>query len=121
MAKRVTTKSNLSLNLGLFVLLNFLGTAILEGTDSLSCTFTVKYRSSPGQCSVNGKTLLLFDDERQNSPVGKPEKKGNATKVCNDLNQSLKDIFQKMTNLVSGLFDQSKGEYEAECKDRDYE
>uniref|UniRef100_A0A8I6AEK3 Uncharacterized protein n=1 Tax=Rattus norvegicus TaxID=10116 RepID=A0A8I6AEK3_RAT len=73
----------------------------LTGTDSLSCTFTVKYRSSPGQCSVNGKTLLLFDDERQNSPVGKPEKKGNATKVCNDLNQSLKDIFQKMTNLVT--------------------
>lgn len=84
---------------------------MLEGTDSLSCTFTVKYRSSPGQCSVNGKTLLLFDDERQNSPVGKPEKKGNATKVCNDLNQSLKDIFQKMTNLVSGLFDQSKGNH----------
>lgn len=107
---RATTKCSLSLSLGL-LLLNFLETAMLEGTDSLSCTFTVKYRSSPGQCSVNGKTLLLFDDERQNSPVGKPEKKGNATKVCNDLNQSLKDIFQKMTNLVSGLFDQSKGNH----------
>ncbi|XP_032751170.1 LOW QUALITY PROTEIN: histocompatibility antigen 60b-like [Rattus rattus] len=90
------------------------------GTDSLSCTFTVKYRSSPGQCSVNGKPLLRFDDERQNSPVGKPEKKGNATKVCADLNQSLKDIFQKMMNLESGLCDLSKGEYETECKDRGY-
>lgn len=84
---------------------------MLEGTDFLSCNFTVNYRSSYGQCSVNGKTLLLFDDERQNSPVGKPEKKGNATKVCSDLNQSLKDIFQKMTNLVSGLFDLSKGNH----------
>lgn len=69
---------------------------------------------------MNGTTLLCFDDERQNSPVGKPEKKGNPTKVCADLNQSLKDIFQKMMNLESGLFDLSKGKYEPECKDRDY-
>uniref|UniRef100_M0RCY4 Retinoic acid early-inducible protein 1 domain-containing protein n=1 Tax=Rattus norvegicus TaxID=10116 RepID=M0RCY4_RAT len=88
--------------------LDMLGTVL--STDSLSCTFTVKYRSSPGQCSVNGKPLLLFNDERQNSPVGKPEKKGNATKVCAELNQSLKDIFQKMMNLESWLFE-SKGNH----------
>lgn len=91
----------------------------LTGTDSLSCNFTVQYRSSPGQCSVNGRTVLCFDDERQNSPVCKPEKKGNATELCPYLNQSLKDIFQEMMNLESELLE-SKGKYETECKDRDY-
>ncbi|XP_032751168.1 histocompatibility antigen 60b-like [Rattus rattus] len=50
-------------------------------------------------------TVLCFDDVRQNSPVCKPEKKGNATKVCNDLNQSLRYSFYEMMKLESGLFE----------------
>lgn len=73
-------------------------------TDSVSCNFIVKYRASPGQCSVNGKPLLHFDDGKQ---------EGNAPEVCADLLQSLKDIFEKMTNLESGLF-KSKGKSETE-------
>ena len=92
----------------------------LTGTDSLSCNFTVQYKVSLGQCSVNGMTVLCFDDVRQNSPVCKTEKKGNATKLCNDLNQCLSYSFYEMMKLESGLFE-SKGEYETEWKDRDYE
>lgn len=111
MAKGATSKCNHSLTLSLLVLLNSLGTMQVDGTDSLSCNFTVQYKVSLGQCSVNGTTVLCFDDVRQNSPVCKAEKKGNATKMCADLNQSLKDIFQKMMNLESGLFDLSKGNH----------
>ncbi|XP_028617145.1 histocompatibility antigen 60b-like, partial [Grammomys surdaster] len=63
--------------------------------DSLSCNFIVKYRNSSGQCSVNGKSLFYFDDEKQEE---------NATEVCAGLYQSLKDTFDKMTNQESGLF-----------------
>ncbi|XP_076782908.1 histocompatibility antigen 60c-like [Arvicanthis niloticus] len=74
------------------VLLMYLGTV---GTDSLSCNFTVMYRASSGQCSVDGKSFFHFDYEKQ---------KGNATEVCADLRQSLKDTFDKMTNLESEQF-----------------
>lgn len=59
----------------------------ITGTDSLSCSFIVKHRASTGQCSVNGKALFYCDDEKQ---------EGNATEVCADLPQSLKDSFEKM-------------------------
>ncbi|XP_028617146.1 histocompatibility antigen 60b-like, partial [Grammomys surdaster] len=68
-------------------------------TDSLSCNFIVKHRNSSGQCSVNGKSLFYFDDEKQEE---------NATEVCADLYQSLKDTFDKIMKLESGLF-KSKG------------
>ncbi|XP_052025567.1 histocompatibility antigen 60b-like [Apodemus sylvaticus] len=101
MAKTATTTCYLIL-----LLLNSLGTELSTGTDSLSCNFIVKYRSSPGQCSVNGKPLLHFED-------GKEE--GNAPEVCADLPQSLKDIFDEMTNLESGLF-KSKGNHTLHVK-----
>ncbi|XP_038954285.1 histocompatibility antigen 60b-like isoform X1 [Rattus norvegicus] len=110
MAKGATSKCNHSLTLSLLVLLNSLGTMQVDGTDSLSCNFTVQYKVSLGQCSVNGMTVLCFDDVRQNSPVCKTEKKGNATKLCNDLNQCLSYSFYEMMKLESGLFE-SKGNH----------
>ncbi|XP_076782917.1 histocompatibility antigen 60b-like isoform X1 [Arvicanthis niloticus] len=95
MAKRATSTGSLSLNRSLLVLLNFLGTTLSTGPDSLSCNFIVKHRASTGQCSVNGKPLFYFDYEKQ---------KGNATEVCADLYQSLKDTFDTMTNLESERF-----------------
>ncbi|XP_031236601.1 histocompatibility antigen 60b-like, partial [Mastomys coucha] len=84
----------------LLILLNFLNCLIYTlcaGIDSVSCNFTVKYRTSPGQCSVNGEPLFHFPDEK----LGKG---GNVTEVCADLYQSLEKSFDKMLDLEPELF-----------------
>uniref|UniRef100_A0A8C6IEH6 Histocompatibility 60b n=1 Tax=Mus spicilegus TaxID=10103 RepID=A0A8C6IEH6_MUSSI len=86
-------KGSLSLNWSLLVLLNFLGATLSTGTDSLGCELTFNYRTLHGQCSVNGKTLLDFGDKKH---------EGNATKMCADLSQSLREISEVMRNLQSG-------------------
>ena len=72
------------------------------GTDSLSCELTFNYRNLHGQCSVNGKTLLDFGDKKH---------EGNATEMCADLSQSLRELSEGMRNQQSGKCD-------TECKGR---
>eukprot|EP00072_Mus_musculus_P067786 XP_017169549.1 PREDICTED: histocompatibility antigen 60b isoform X2 [Mus musculus] len=85
-------KSSLSLNWSLLVLLNFLGATLSTGTDSLSCELTFNHRTLHGQCSVNGKTLLDFGDKKH---------EGNATEMCADLSQSLRELSEGMRNQQS--------------------
>lgn len=63
------------------------------GTDSLSCELTFNHRTLHGQCSVNGKTLLDFGDKKH---------EGNATEMCADLSQSLRELSEGMRNQQSG-------------------
>ena len=72
------------------------------GTDSLSCELTFNHRTLHGQCSVNGKTLLDFGDKKH---------EGNATEMCADLSQSLRELSEGMRNQQSGKCD-------TECKGR---
>ncbi|XP_076782916.1 histocompatibility antigen 60b-like [Arvicanthis niloticus] len=105
MAKGATSKSNHSLNLSLLILMSYLGATLSDGTDSLSCNFTVMYRAPSGQCSVNGEPFLLCGDKRQDSPVCKFVKEINATEACILFPRSLEDIFYQMTNLESKRFE----------------
>ncbi|XP_052025548.1 histocompatibility antigen 60b-like [Apodemus sylvaticus] len=93
MAKGATSKNNHSLSLCFVILLSHLGATLADGTDSLSCNFIVKYRSSPGQCSVNGNPVLHLGDGKQ---------EGNATDLCPPLSKSLEETFEGLWKLQSG-------------------
>ncbi|XP_038957404.2 retinoic acid early-inducible protein 1-gamma-like [Rattus norvegicus] len=109
MAKRATTKCNLSLNLGLLVLLNFLGTAMLEDVHSLSCNLIIRSptKAEPlwyeGQCSMDGIDFLSSNNVNKTMPLGNQEKMANATEVWTCLTQWIDRWKQELRDKVSEI------------------
>nr|AAH79076.1 Retinoic acid early transcript 1L [Rattus norvegicus] len=109
MAKRGTTKCNLSLSLGLLLLLNFLGTAMLEDVHSLSCNLIIRSptKAEPlwyeGQCSMDGIDFLSFNNVNKTMPLGNQEKMANATEVWTCVTQWIDLLGQDLRDKVSEI------------------
>uniref|UniRef100_A0A8I6GKF2 Retinoic acid early-inducible protein 1-gamma-like n=2 Tax=Rattus norvegicus TaxID=10116 RepID=A0A8I6GKF2_RAT len=109
MAMRATTKCNLSLNLGLLVLLNFLGTAMLDDVHSVSCNLIIRSPTKAellwyeGQCSMDGIDFLSFNNVNKTMPLGNQEKMANATEVWTCLTQWIELLGQDLRDKVSEI------------------
>ncbi|XP_055475257.1 histocompatibility antigen 60c-like, partial [Psammomys obesus] len=71
--------------------------------DSLICKLSVKSRTTAGQCSVNGGTLLQYGNRNEDTLLRKLEKEGKAIQVCTILPDSIKGVLEEMCK-EPGLF-----------------
>ncbi|XP_063132204.1 retinoic acid early-inducible protein 1-gamma-like [Rattus norvegicus] len=105
---RATTKCSLSLSLGL-LLLNFLGTAMLDDVHSVSCNLIIRSptKAEPlwyeEQCSMDGIDFLSFNNVNKTMPLGNQEKMANATEVWTCLTQWIDRCKQDLRDKVSEI------------------
>ncbi|XP_060229172.1 histocompatibility antigen 60b-like [Meriones unguiculatus] len=103
MKEGASTKPGHSLTVTLLLLLSFLQTTLSHDADSLNCILPVKSRTTAGQCSLNGQTLLQYGNSNEDTLLRKLEKEGKAIQVCTILPDSLKEFLEEKCP-ESGLF-----------------